>query len=543
MRRDFLLVLFCTLLIYAQATESPFVGYLVEQYFGSIGSPVSIMSGWDLDTSGGYFANGWGNIQIVDTSNDAGVSLRRRFVRQVEGTIVLEYRFNATKKIDGLTWQLQSGTQTVANVLTSGGNLCYETPTGAAGVLQSYSAYTEVGVRVVADVSAQTVDFYVNGVLKAAGIDFRTDVDGIDQLYIYTGSSGTLTLHQRGVHIYKGYLVNERFLAQDQGAVPDGWTTAVGGGTVSVVKDPDLAAYPDCNSVQLSDTNSLSSVSLVKTFAPQAGKFEFEFKFMQPTKHDGFTADAVNGSLPVARVITDNGNICYVDSGGNTVSVWDHYLSNLWYFVRVTVDLGTRTGDIYVNDIPQATGVSLADPSANQVDAIRFTTSIADPDVVWLDDIQVYLFQECPSDYVPDPVPVSHSPYRIGVQVFNGWREGAHYGWDWISSDADRSPILGFYDEGNPEVADWEIKYMVDHGIDFFTTCWYRPLTATGKSPIKDGAYKSVGLNAYKRAKYADMLHYSLVIETANAPVKSLDDWKNNVVPFLIEHYFKDPRF
>jgi hypothetical protein len=542
MNRMFTVALISGLFAWAHAEERPFVGYLVEQYYGGMGSP-AIMSGWCADTSGGSFGNGWGAIQVVDTSNTAGVSLRRRFLRQTEGTLVLEYRFNASAKVNGLTWQLQNGTQTVVNVLTSGGNLCYENSAGTAIVLQAYAANAEVGVRVVADVSLKKADLYVNGSLKAAGVAFRNPADGIDQFLLYTGTAGTLTLNQRGVHIYKGYLVNERFLAQDQGAVPDGWTTAVGGGAVSVVKDSDLAAYLDCNSAKLSDTNHSSSVSLAKGFDPQAGKVEFEFKFMQPRKNNGFTADLSNGAVPAARFITDNGNLCYVDGAGSKVSVWNNYLSNMWYFVRFTVDLGTRTGAVTINDIPRATGVGLADPLASRVDTIKFTTAVTNSDAVWLDDIQVYPFQDGPSDYVPEPVAVPHSPYRIGVQVCNLWREGAHYGWDWISSDADRSPLLGFYDEGQPEAADWEIKYMVEHGIDFFATCWYRPSTATGQSPIKDGAYHSAGLNAYKRARYSGALHYTLIVETSSGPMKSLDDWKNNAVPFLIEHYFKDPRF
>ena len=543
MNRWFTVALICGLPSWVHAEERPLVGYLVEQYLGPLGSPVSILSGWDLTTNGGYFASGWGGLQIIDNSNTAGVSMRRRFVRQTSGAIVLEYRFNASAKVDGLTWQLRNGTQTVVNVLTSGGNLCYENVAGMAIPLQAYSANTEVGVRVVADVSANKADLYVNGSLKASGVSFRNPADGIDQFFLDTGATGTLTLNQRGVHIYKGYLVNERFLAQDQGAVPDGWTTGVGGGTVSVVKDPAAASYADGNSVVLNDTNSANSVSVAKMFAPQTGKLEFEFKFMQPAKHDGFTADVGQGSVPATRLITDHGNLCYLDADGSLVSVWNNYLSNLWYFVRVTVDLNTRTGDVTINDIPRATGVRLVAPSVSQVDTIRFTTSVSNPDVVWLDDIQVYPFQDYPSDYVPAPVPVPHDPYRIGVQVCNLWREGTQYGWDWISSDPDRSPLLGFYDEGNPEVADWEIKFLVDHGVDFIAPCWYRPSTSAGQGPIKDGNYHITGLNAYKRAKYSTNLHYSLIMETANAPMKSLDDWKTNVVPFLIEHYFKDPRF
>ncbi len=102
-----------------------------------------------------------------------------------------------------------------------------------------------------------------------------------------------------------------------------------------------------------------------------------------------------------------------------------------------------------------------------------------------------------------------------------------------------RTPIIGCYDEGNPEVADWEIKYMVDHAIDCFFPCWYRIFSGSG--PFKQSRQNS-GLNAYQRARYSDFLHYALLIES-NSQMKSMDDWKYNVVPFIIEHYFKDPRY
>jgi hypothetical protein len=527
----------------AHALETQSAGYLVEQYLGSLGKPVSIISGWDLDRSGGYLSNVWQGLTIVDNSATAGVSMRRPFLRQTAGQIVLEYRFNASQKVDGITWQLQSGTQTVVNIFTSGGNLCYENTAGAAVALQAYSANTEVGVKVVANVSARTADVYVNGRLKALGTTFRNPVDGIDRFFLYTGTAGTLTLNQRSVQIHKGYLINERFLAQAPGVVPDGWTTTASGGQISVIADPDATPLPDCNLVQLSDTSRSSNVSLAKTFATQTtNQVTAEFNFMQPNKNDGFEADFNNGSVSALRIITDQGNLCYVDAGGNKVSLWDGYRSNMWYLVRCIIDLSKRTADITINDIPRATGVGLSTPSVSQVDTIKFSTSVANTDVVWLDDIRVYP-QSSPLDYVPVPVPVPHSPYLIGAQACDLWREGSHLGWDWISSDPDRSPVLGFYDDGNPEAADWAVKYMVDHGIDFYAPCWYRPGCNTGHSPIKDGNYCSAGLNAYKRAKYSSFLRYSLIIETSNGPVKDMHDWTNNVVPFLIEHYFKDPRF
>ena len=34
--------------------------------------------------------------------------------------------------------------------------------------------------------------------------------------------------------------------------------------------------------------------------------------------------------------------------------------------------------------------------------------------------------------------------------------------------------MLGWYNEGTPEVADWHIKYMLEHGISGVVYCWYR---------------------------------------------------------------------
>jgi len=43
-----------------------------------------------------------------------------------------------------------------------------------------------------------------------------------------------------------------------------------------------------------------------------------------------------------------------------------------------------------------------------------------------------------------------------------------------ITKHLERTPALGFYDQSNPEVADWETKWCVEHGINFFIYCWYR---------------------------------------------------------------------
>lgn len=102
----------------------------------------------------------------------------------------------------------------------------------------------------------------------------------------------------------------------------------------------------------------------------------------------------------------------------------------------------------------------------------------------------------------------------------------------------DPIPVLGYYDEGNPETADWEIKYIVEHGIDFQAFCIYANST---NGPQR---YSATHLyDGFMNAKYSDMTKFCVIWETANASSPdSFDSWKNYYVPYFIENYFKDPR-
>lgn len=543
MGRCLWLPLICCLAICSSAEDARKIGYLVDQTRGVIGSPVAILSSWDVH-GGGHLTNGWGGLQIIDNSNTNGVTMSRPFYRQSSGVVTMEFRFNVSARVNGLTWQLRDGDKPAVKVITSGGNLCYTTSSGSTVTLAPYAANTEVGVKVVVDVTQKSTDIYVDGVLRVSGAPFASSAaNALDTVFINTGTTGTCTLYQRGLYIYRGYAVNERFLAQKEGSIPADWTASTTGGSVSVVRNIEIAGEPDCNSAKLTDTSNASSVLLAKTFARQSGRTEFEFNFALPTKQDGFQARLLCNGKTAATFLTQGGHLCYRNSNGTSVPVWRNYVANVFYSVRMTFTPATGLADIMLNDIPMVSNVAMSATSNSYVDKLEFETSATGTGVVWVDDILVYPFQEYAADYVPAPISVAHGSNLIGLQVCNLWREGFHIGWDWISNCADRSPIIGFYDEGNPEAMDWQIKFLVDHGVDFVMPCWYRPSGAkTGVGPMKEDGYAR-GLNAMRRAKYADAMRYALIIETANAPLKSLSDWRDTVVPFLVEHYFRDPRY
>src|SRR5450759_4011639 len=114
--------------------------------------------------------------------------------------------------------------------------------------------------------------------------------------------------------------------------------------------------------------------------------------------------------------------------------------------------------------------------------------------------------------------------------------------WDNIIKHPERTPALGFYNQENPEVSDWETLWAVEHGIDFFIYCWYRtsqggPVTTMFSSAIHDGLFKS---------RYVDKMRFTIMWENQSrgkAGVSDENDLTANLLPFWMENYFKHPSY
>ncbi len=106
-------------------------------------------------------------------------------------------------------------------------------------------------------------------------------------------------------------------------------------------------------------------------------------------------------------------------------------------------------------------------------------------------------------DYCPEPVPITDDGYDVLLNMCPLWLDGAHFGWSAISSYPDVEPALGYYDEGLPEVADWEIKFMMENGIDVQHLCWYSPADDI-KDPIKRSQYNEALHDGFFNSKYSN---------------------------------------
>ncbi len=137
-----------------------------------------------------------------------------------------------------------------------------------------------------------------------------------------------------------------------------------------------------------------------------------------------------------------------------------------------------------------------------------------------------------PASYVPEPRPVK-SEYEIGAYYFPGWSRRS--GWDKVDATAPiRRPLLGYYDEANPEVVDWQIKWAVENGIQFFFVDWY---WRAGQISLDHW------VKAFYRAKYKKYLKWAVMWANHNGPgTHSEADWRA-VTQFWLENYFKTPEY
>lgn len=140
-------------------------------------------------------------------------------------------------------------------------------------------------------------------------------------------------------------------------------------------------------------------------------------------------------------------------------------------------------------------------------------------------------------DEVPVPV-AAETDYNIGAMYFPGWKPGHHIGWDKIKPFPRRKPLLGWYDESDPRVADWEIKWALEHGISFFAYCWYRGKNL-GKPVRVEDLHLGHGLHeALFKSQYVDQFKFCIMWANHVPVVESLDDFKQHVIPFWINQYF-----
>lgn len=147
-------------------------------------------------------------------------------------------------------------------------------------------------------------------------------------------------------------------------------------------------------------------------------------------------------------------------------------------------------------------------------------------------------------NYVPKPEPAT-SDRIVAAHYYSAWKYGAagvHDGFNDLAEEyPDRTPLMGYYDEENPEVCDWEIKWAAEHGINCFIYCWYRKPDNEGKPVSVSDLRCGHGIHeAYFNAKYRNYMKFAIMFEASPRwGATDEDDMVENLMPFWVTEYFK----
>lgn len=148
------------------------------------------------------------------------------------------------------------------------------------------------------------------------------------------------------------------------------------------------------------------------------------------------------------------------------------------------------------------------------------------------------------NSYIPEPEPAV-SDRIVAAHYYAAWKYGAaqiHEGFNDLAEQfPDRTPLMGYYDEENPEVCDWEIKWATEHGINCFIYCWYRKPENMGKPVTVDDLRCPHGIHeALFNAKFQKHMKFAIMFETSPRwGATDETDMLENLMPFWMENYFK----
>ena len=134
--------------------------------------------------------------------------------------------------------------------------------------------------------------------------------------------------------------------------------------------------------------------------------------------------------------------------------------------------------------------------------------------------------------YVPEPQPVK-SAVEITALYYPGTEQMSE--WDMIAQTCpERKPLLGWFDEGNPEAIDWQIKWAVEHGISSFCVDWYWN---------KGFRRLEHWVKGYYKARYRNYLKWYIMYANHNQPGAHSTEDQIAVTKYWIDNYFKTPEY
>lgn len=473
--------MFCTLGLAAEETNTVYYTdifegeavYLIEDPFkdsnGQVPDEKARPSGWDIDYRGGSLVKATSGIMMYDIKDTESVSMTRKVLPHKEGKITFETCFNVLAEAkSGFKIELRGQNLAAARFVTEGNKL-YFMNDDKKTLIDEYVPNIDFTIKAIANFDSKKIEVYAQGKYKGE-FAFSENCKVLEEVYIETPKNDSMDVNIKFVNMYINYLVNERFLTSVQNTVPDGWKLEALSEDSSYVERVNSKSNSDLYSFKIFDDNVIDKAIMRSSFDPQNKKVAGEVKMLISPKAENLSFSLNSGDKNAIRISTRRNKFLTT----NNQVVYEKYLDDFWYTFKIIADVEKQTADIYLNykivleDVPFENKVSY-------IDNVSIETGVVQKAEAYFDDVLVYEKVEKPEDYVPEPKPVESKDHNLAMMMYSMWREGNHYGWDRISPfSEERRPYLGYYGEGNTETADWEIKWLVEHGFDYQVYCWCR---------------------------------------------------------------------
>ena len=514
-----------SMLDYVEFTD----GAKAEFKFGTLAAAINasplhlINTSWDADEAGGWASSG---LTIRDSRTDESVTLERRLADfYSDFTVEYVYTPYADSKYNAVV-----GYSDGENV-TYPIDIRFDGSSIIAGGKEYKNALKKGGasnLRISVDTDSKTYAVIVDSVVIAKDVPFICDVPKFNIFRFISDKEGTAYFCAHPFLLEAGYALNEDFFCESANNVElYNWEVS---GRTAVVKD-NTDVYDMYH-------RALTPGTEIKTaLKPQSDVITYETWILFTEKKDGVRAAIGDSDDGEIALYTSGGNICYDDGKGGTGIVWENYKPYVWYEYKLEIDMASHKCKFYVNSF-QSVEVPITE-NLLQADYVKFTAG-NDAGDVWVDDIAVFKGTYLDDNDVPEiEVPEGYGEYNVILQTCDMWREGEHFGYDLLRPWAARTPFLGYYEDGNPEVADWQTKYMVEHGINVFAPCWYAVDAQSPPKNLRNGYALDQG---FMNSKYQDQIQFSICLCYAGVTAGE-ENFLNYFVNYWIEHYFKHPSY
>lgn len=456
---------------------------------------------------------------LYDNCSGYGVRVKRDFQEQTRGKMALEMFFVTDKSADGVDIKLcSSKAETVFEITTRDGKFHFN------GIKTEVdSILGETRLKVSFDIDKRCAKFAVNG--ETAGFFDLGEFCDVARIYLGTSGKHEIKITPVKNKLYVDFIANETFVGT-QKYFPDEW--ALNGDFEICYHNKSSATmnYTYAKTTVKKGSNSIAVLPLEKT----EDDVIVEGYFLLPEGADGFNFSLINGDDTVFGV----------KSEGNEFKTFDgeflrKFTSNVWQVIRFE----TKGNDVTVKIDGKACGTFKSCGKAFDALEIFFEPNV-DATLSFAD---IYCEARIDyDDYCPEPKVVRHPEYEVGMNICSMWREGHHFGWDRITHFTDNVPLIGPYDEGSAEVADWEIKFMTEHGITFQHFCWYCPDSMIN-TPIKRSRMDHALRDGFMNARYSDKMKFIIMWENAGYSNTNPQDFLDYVWPYWCEYFFTDPRY